>query len=93
VINGQTRLLDRNRQTGYCVLMRIGESARRHQVADEDMLHALRNHIRKFDTDDVTMFIGPARNGALLEIGVLDFDADPVIIHAMPLRLSFHRFL
>ena len=42
--------------------MRIGESSRRHQVADEDMLHVLRNPIRKFDTDEVTMFIGPARN-------------------------------
>ena len=40
--------------------MRTGDSARKHQVADEGMLHALRNHIRKFDTDEVTMFIGPA---------------------------------
>jgi len=73
--------------------MRTGDSARKHQVADEGMLHALRNHIRKFDTDEVTMFIGPARTGALLEVGVLDFEADPVIIHAMPLRPSFHQFL
>ena len=33
------------------------------------------------------MFIGPDRNGALLEVGVLDFDGDdPVIIHAMAVR-------
>jgi hypothetical protein len=75
--------------------IRIGESARRRQVADEDIRHDedIRNHIRKFDTDEVTMSIGPARNGAFLEVGVLDFDADPVIIHAMPLRPGFHRFL
>ncbi len=41
------------------------------------MLHALRNHIRKFDTDDVTMFIGSAHNGEALEINVLDFDSGP----------------
>jgi hypothetical protein len=55
------------------------------------MLHALRNTIRKFDVDDVTMFIGPARDGALFEIGVLEFETDPTVIHAMPLRPAFHR--
>jgi hypothetical protein len=33
------------------------------------------------------MLIGPARDGSLLEIGVLDFEGDdPVVIHAMPVR-------
>jgi hypothetical protein len=33
------------------------------------------------------MLIGPARDGQLLEVGVLDFEGDdPVIIHAMPVR-------
>ncbi|HEX9887930.1 MAG TPA: hypothetical protein VGA69_00510 [Nitriliruptorales bacterium] len=44
--------------------------------------------------DDLTMLIGPASDGALLEIGVLDIDGDdPVVIHAMPLRHKFYRFL
>jgi len=44
--------------------------------------------------EDLTMLIGPASGGALLEIGVLDIDGDdPVIIHAMALRSKFHRFL
>ena len=44
--------------------------------------------------DDLTMLIGPATDGALLEIGVLDLDGeDPVIIHAMPLRQKFYRLL
>ncbi len=35
--------------------------------------------------EDLTMLIGPASDGALLEIGVLDLEGDdPVIIHAMP---------
>lgn len=44
--------------------------------------------------EDLTMLIGPARGGALLEIGVLDVDGeDAVVIHAMPLRRKFRRFL
>ena len=40
------------------------------------------------------MLIGPAVDGSLLEIGVLDFEGDdPVVIHAMPLRQKFYRFL
>lgn len=40
------------------------------------------------------MLIGPATDGALLEVGILDFDGDdPVAIHAMPLRRKFHKFL
>ncbi len=44
--------------------------------------------------DDLTMLIGPATDGALLEIGILDIDGDdPVVIHAMALRRKFYRFL
>ncbi len=40
------------------------------------------------------MLIGPATDGALLEIGILDIEGgDPVVIHAQPLRPKFHRFL
>ncbi len=44
--------------------------------------------------EDLTMLIGPAANGTLLEIGVLGIEGDdPVVIHAMALRPTFHRFL
>lgn len=44
--------------------------------------------------EDLTMLIGPASDGTLLEIGVLDIEGDdPVIIHAMPLRHKFYRIL
>lgn len=44
--------------------------------------------------EDLTMLIGPASDGALLEIGVPDIDGDdPVVIHAMALRQKFYRFL
>jgi hypothetical protein len=75
--------------------MRVGEPARRHGVADHDIQHAIRNAIRHVVMDDdLTMLIGPATDGTLLEIGVLDLlGDDPVAIHAMPLRPKFHRFL
>jgi hypothetical protein len=44
--------------------------------------------------ENLTMLIGPASDGTLLEIGVLDIDGDdPVVIHATQLRPKFYRFL
>jgi hypothetical protein len=44
--------------------------------------------------EDLTMLIGPARDGTPLEIGVLDLlGEDPVIIHAMRLRPKFYQFI
>jgi hypothetical protein len=75
--------------------MRIGEPARKHGVPDSDVWHSIRNATHKINMDeDLTMLIGPARDGTPLEIGVLGLDsADPVVIHAMPLRPKFYRFL
>jgi hypothetical protein len=75
--------------------MRIGEPARKHDVPDPDIQHAVRAAVRRVIMDaDLTMLIGPASNGELLEIGVLDIDGDdPVVIHAMKLRPKFYRFL
>jgi hypothetical protein len=75
--------------------MRIGEPARKHGVADADIWHAIRNAMRKVLMDDeLTMLIGPATDGALIEVGVLEIDGDDaVVIHAQPLRRKFHKFL
>lgn len=64
-------------------------------MANHDILHAVRNSVRHIVMDDdLTMLIGPATDGSMLEIGVLDLlGEDPVAIHAMPLRPKFHRFL
>ena len=68
----------------------IADSARRHGIADEDMLHAIRNAIATEDIDDgFTMFIGPARNASLVEVGVVDSDDGPVIVHAMVARRRY----
>jgi hypothetical protein len=49
----------------------VVESARKHGFDDDSMFHAVRNYVRVFDLDEVVMFIGPAENGAMLEVGVL----------------------
>ena len=37
----------------------ILDSARKHGIHDNDMLHAFRHPIRVFELDDLTMLIGP----------------------------------
>ncbi len=71
--------------------MDIEASARKHGVADDDMMHAIRNHWRAFETDDpaVTMFIGPSLGASPLEIGVVTDDEGSAVIHAMPARDKF----
>ena len=68
----------------------IAPSARKHGITDDDMRHALRNPVGVADLDDgLTMFVGPARDGTLVEVGVADTGAGPVIVHAMPARPKF----
>lgn len=71
-------------------------SARRHGVKDDDMLHAFRNALRVvelgYNSDIELLVVGPARDGALLEL-VLPTDEPQRIIHAMPLRPSFYAYL
>jgi hypothetical protein len=70
----------------------IAPSARKHGIADDDMRHALRNPLLVEDLDDgLTMFVGPARDGTPLEVGVADSDAGPVIVHAMRARPRYLR--
>lgn len=70
----------------------IADSARKHRVRDDDMLHAYDHTVRMFDLDDgFTLIIGPAEDGELLEIGVVDGDLAPVIVHAMTARDKFLR--
>jgi hypothetical protein len=73
-------------------MMDVADSARKHGVSDDDMHHAVALAVRQGSADRVPV-IGPDRVGALLEIVVLDPDTEPVIIHAMPLRAKFYRFL
>lgn len=58
------------------------------------MLHAVRHPVRTVMQDERRLlFIGADRSGALLEVVVLDPEGDPLVIHAMPLRPKFYRYL
>ena len=67
----------------------IVPSARKHQISDDDMLHAYRHPIRVFDLDDLTMLVGADTAGRMLEIGVATSDGIDFIVHAMPARAKF----
>jgi hypothetical protein len=68
----------------------IAPSARSHGIGDDDMRHAMRNPIRVAELDEeFTMFIGPGRDGTILEVGAVDGSDGPVIIHAMRARPKF----
>jgi len=71
--------------------MQIAPGARKHGIDDEDILHAIRNRMfQAVGSDDLAMFIGPARNAMLLEIGVLAPNSDaPTVIHADKARDKF----
>jgi hypothetical protein len=68
----------------------IAPSANKHGIADDDIMHAYRNPIRRFDLDEgLTMLVGPDRAAKLLEVGVVAGDPDPVVVHAMECRERF----
>lgn len=66
-------------------------SARKHGIADDDMLHAYRNPIRVFELGDLVMLIGGDESGRMLEIGVAAAEGIEFIVHAMPARDKFLR--
>lgn len=71
--------------------MNFTPSATTHGIAPEDMTHAVKHALRPFDEGEgMTMFVGPARNAALLEIGVVTGkDGDPLVVHAMRARRKY----
>ncbi|OLO62920.1 hypothetical protein BKH23_02245 [Actinomyces oris] len=71
----------------------ILDSAHRHGVSDEDILHALRFPVRHFVQDDsMTMFIGADKTGILVEVGVIEWHGVIAVAHAMrPARSKYLR--
>jgi hypothetical protein len=72
----------------------ILDTARKHGVADEDILHALRNAVFDYPHQgdhELTMAVGPARNGAtMLEVGYLmSEEGRLVVVHAMRARRKY----
>jgi hypothetical protein len=74
----------------------MSDGAREHGAPDADTRHAVANALRSIARNgSMTLFIGPDRTGRLLEVVVLDDDPneEPVVVHSMPLRKSYYRFL
>jgi len=71
----------------------IAGSTRKHGIADEDILHALRNVQQDYDGETRLFIIGADRGGRLLEIVAVPA-ADPQrVIHADVLRPKFYDYL
>jgi len=70
----------------------IAASARKHGIADADMIHAFGNPVLVDHIDEgFTMFVGGDRAGNPLEVGVVDTSDGPIIVHAMTARPQYRR--
>ncbi|MGB3412906.1 MAG: hypothetical protein WBA45_17140 [Microthrixaceae bacterium] len=77
--------------------MEVHPSARKHSIADDDILHAVEYSMVADDIGegpDRWLVIGPDRAAHLLEIiVVVSAEGDELIIHAMPLRATYRKLL
>lgn len=77
--------------------MRSLESARKHRITDEEILHALDYAIRyreqEYDGELRLFVIGTDQHGRFLELVLVPLDDLTVIIHADILRPSHYDFL
>ena len=75
--------------------MDIYRSARRHGIADEDILHAVEHALAVGEQDDgKVLYLGPDRAGNVLEVvSVAREDGSEVVIHAMRMRAKYEPFL
>lgn len=70
----------------------IVDSVRKHGIADDDVPHAFHHPVSVEDLDEgLKVIIGPSRSAQLLEVGVIDTDHGPVIVHAMNARKKYAR--
>jgi len=69
--------------------------ARKHDVAAEDIDHAVEHAMTIDDQgDDTRLYLGPARSGNLLEvITIVRDDGSELAIHAMTMRAKYQRLL
>ena len=74
----------------------IHPSALKHGVAVEDIEHAVRNAMVIDELeDDLRLYLGPTRDGALLEVITIprEGDREELAIHAMAMRAKYRRLL
>jgi hypothetical protein len=73
----------------------IHPSARKHEIAEEDIEHAIENAMSIDDQeDDTRLYLGPARSTELLEVlTIVRDDGSELAIHAMRMRAKYQRLL
>lgn len=72
--------------------MKVRGSARRHGLADDDILHAIANAIASDPAhEDGIFFLGPDHAGQLLEVLARQTPDGLVVFHAMPLTPKYRR--
>jgi hypothetical protein len=73
----------------------IYRSARRHGIADEDIVHAVEQAVAVGEQDDgKVLYLGPDRAANLLEVvSVVREDGSEIVIHAMRMRGKYEPFL
>lgn len=70
----------------------IAQSALKHGLTEDEILHAYRNPLRAWDLGDgFTMIIGPNHAALILEVGYIQGSTAVVIVHAMRAREKFLR--
>ena len=81
----------------YNKRVEIHDAARKHGVADQDILHATDHALATEDAGedpDRWLLIGPDTAGNLLEVVVLiTVEGTQIVIHAMPMRDKYARLL
>jgi hypothetical protein len=76
-------------------MVEIHPSARKHGIADDDIEHAV-THAMAIDhiDDDTRLYLGPARNAALLEVvTIMRVQGAELAIHAMRMRPKYRHLL
>jgi uncharacterized DUF497 family protein len=75
----------------------IADSARKHGISDESIVHAWENAIKlaefEYDGEERLFIIGPDSAGNLLELVVVPIEEPVRVIHADRLRPKFHDAL
>ncbi len=76
-------------------MLDIHPSARKHGIADDDIEHAVTHAMAIDDIDDDTrLYLGPARNAALLEVLTIPrVEGAELAIHAMHMRPKYRHLL
>jgi hypothetical protein len=76
------------------IFLGIHPSARKHDISDADIEHAVSHAMSIDDRENGTrLYLGSARNADLLEVATIVDDELEIAIHAMKMRPKFRRLL